>query len=294
VAGSEEPTPRRRALARRAGVVPASAAWAAAGAWAGAAIAIVAAGGAAAGALAAWASDAASRAPAAGAVARAGSVSFADVLAVTARLAAPIVVAAALAALVAHGALVRGAWVPRRRVRGAPVVARDLGRRAGDALFAAARGAIVLAVAMRFAAVHLGDAVHVGGCASGDPAGAGRAAAALVGAGLAHVAVAVALVGALDALERARRWRGDLRMTPRERKDEDRESRGDPRWRDARRRRARERPAAAAIREAAVAITGDRVAVAVQWHPHLHPIPSVIARGRGALAAQLVALARRT
>ncbi|HTJ41838.1 MAG TPA: EscU/YscU/HrcU family type III secretion system export apparatus switch protein [Kofleriaceae bacterium] len=293
MAGSEEPTPRRRERARRAGVVPASAAWAQAGAWAGATIAIVIGGAAAAGAMLAWAASSVAHATDAGAIGRASQVSIVDVIAAVVARAAPIVVAAGVAALIAHAALVRGAWIPRRRVRGAPAIARGAGRRAGDAAIALVRGAAIVAVALHFAIAHASDAAHLGAWASRAPTDTAAAdALALLAAALVHVAIAVAITGALDALERARRWRVDLRMTPRERRDEDRELRGDPRWRAARR-RVGELPAALTIRDAAIVAVGDRVAVAVRWHPRAHPVPTVVARGRDALASQLLALARR-
>jgi flagellar biosynthesis protein FlhB len=292
VAGELAPTPQRRALARRAGMVPASPAWAAAGAWAGAIIALVAAGGAGAGALHGWAARQVAAAAEGGAIARAGAIDVGEVMAWIARLAAPIVVAAAVAGLIAHGALVRGVWLPRRRMRGAPIAAMGGARRAGDAAMAAARGAVVLAAAMHFAIAHLGDAARLG--ARGAEAGGSSALAlALVAAGLAHVAIAAVAAGAIDALERVRRHRDDLRMTGREQREEARQAHGDPRWRSARR-RAAGMPAIAAVRTATVVVVGERVAAAVRWHAREHPVPVVVARGRGAAAAQLVALARRS
>lgn len=290
--GTLEPTPAQRDRARRAGFVATSPAWVGAAAWVGGAAAIAIGGGALTGALVAEAHGAWATAAGPGATARARDLAITDPLLAIAALAAPILLAAAGAALLAHVVLAGGVWQPRRSIRGAPVAARDLGRRTRDAGLAAVRGAIVLAVAARFAAVHLGDAYHLaaGATAIGLGGAAPAGARSLLAAAGAHVAIAALLIAALDALVRWRSHRADLRQTPRARADDDRAARGDPRWRAARRRAARP---GAPLDDLALVVIGDAGAAAIAWHPRRHPRATIVAHGRGPAARALIAQARR-
>ncbi len=284
-----DPTPARRARARRAGVIVASPAWVGAAAWVGGAAAIAIGGGALAGALVADARHAVGAAADGGAIARAQAIAIADPLTALTALAAPGLLAAAGAALLAHVALARGVWQPRRAVPGAPAPVNDLGRRAADAGLAAARAALVLAIALRFAFVHLADAFHLAGGATAMAGGAAPppGLGALLAAAGVHVAIAGITVAGLDAIVRALRHRAALRMTARERADDDRAAHGDRRFRAARRRAARP------DQDLALVLLGGDQAIAIAWHPTRRPTPAIAARARGVATRGLVAQARR-
>ncbi|MCE9572180.1 MAG: EscU/YscU/HrcU family type III secretion system export apparatus switch protein [Deltaproteobacteria bacterium] len=277
-----DPTPARRDRARRAGFIVASPAWVGAAAWVGGATAIAIGGGAIGGTLLAATRGAVLGAAEGGAIARAQAIAIADPLTAVTALAAPILLAAAGAALLAHLALARGLWQPRRSIAGAPAAASTIGRRAGDAGLAAARAALVLAVALRFAVVHLGDAFHL----ASAPSSSSGLGALLAAAGV-HVAIAAITVAGLDAIARALRHRADLRMTARERADDDRAAHGDRRFRAARRRAAR--PAD----DLALVLLGGDAAIAIAWHPERRPTPIISTRARGLATRALIAQARR-
>jgi type III secretion system FlhB-like substrate exporter len=197
------------------------------------------------------------------------------------QLAVPALIAAVAAAL-AHVAQTRAVWLPRRRVDGAPALDRSAGARV--------RGATgELAAAVAVAAVALG---WLWWCA---PSLAGLlevplAGARLLVAALAALVVAWTVAGALDALARNAALAGSLRMTVREKREDDRLSGADPRWR---RYRAGVGDASTAVAGSTVVLLGDGVAVAVAWDPVRRPVPIRTATGRGARVAQLVGLARR-
>ena len=280
------PSPRRRAVARAAGVVLASPAWTAAFAVAAGVVAIGASVAASAGGIAGRARGTFAAAADGDPVARATTVDasrwIGDVLAAV----APVVVACLAGALAAAAVLARGLVVPRRSVRGAPAVPDAPGI---DGALGLARGAAAAAVAASFVWSQL---PVLGELATAAAEGAGLADSVriLALAALAHLAVAAVLLGALDALVRHGRLAAALRMTPREARDEARDAGTDP----ARRRRIRDARVADPrdhLAEAAALLVGFDAVVALRWHPGL-PAPEVLVAARGLRGRQLVAAAR--
>jgi flagellar biosynthesis protein FlhB len=274
------PSPRRIALARRAGVVAASPHVVTALAWAAALVAIVATARAAGARLTSWLADA---------CARSTSTPPAIDAAVLA-IAAPVVAAAAMVAMVGHVVQTRAAWLPRRRVPGAPQPPRDAAARTrgfgvelcGGIGFAAATLAWLWLVAPRLAAVvELTDSDRL------------AAVAALIAGFTATLAAGWAVLGVVDALLRRIQVAGALRMTAAEKRDDDRLAAADPRWRQHRDRAARDVSPAAVVPGACLVVLGDGVAAAIGWDPVRRPIPVRLAAGRGVRATQLLALARR-
>lgn len=287
-------TPRRLALARRAGLVAHAPSLTTAAAWLGALIAL------------------SSLAPRLGDVLRQGlrqglelagrpqargASSLAVELSVaTLSAALPVVLAAAALALLAHVAQVRAVWLPRRRVEGAPAAPSGMGARARSALWSSARGC-VLAVAVL---AWLGSAApRVGQVLALRDADLLPAGAALIG-GATLVAVAgwVAL-GALELIGRALLLATSARMTAAELREELRATgAGSRRW-------AEERRAAGAdggsladrqrreLAEAAILVVGDDLCAAVAWSAQRSPVPRVISARRGRGVGSLVAEARR-
>lgn len=282
------PSPRRLALARRAGVHGASAHVTTAAAWIAGLIAAVGLGpaiaaqlgeGIAAGCRAAattgfGVSDGASGA-AAGARDALADGAAASLASSVVALALPLVAIAALAAFVAHVAQTRALWLPRRRTDGAPAVPRDAGHR--NLAFAAVIGAVA-----------------VGWLWLGAPALAAAPTAATVASAAAALATTLVALAAIDALLRRVRLARALAMTAAEQREDARLAGADPRWRALRGRLAREDEGATAVASAAVIILGDDVAAAIAWDPVREPVPRCTATGaRGARATQLVALGRR-
>jgi len=277
------PTPRRRALARQAGLVPLSGRLVGAAAWAGAAAAVAWAGAAGARALAGQAADGVSAAAAAADPTGAALAAVDGVVGAALAVAAPAVLAAAALAIAAHAAQTRGLWLPRRTIRGAPQPRATAARRAADGAIGLVAAAAVGAVVVRLGWRYGGDLVHAGASARG---------LALVAVALAQIAAVLVAVGVVDWLVRVRAHAVDLSMTAQERRDDDRASAADPRWRRARRERAAE-GAAADVAAAAVVVVGDQVAAAIRWHARWHPVPRVAVAGRERIALSLVAAARR-
>jgi type III secretion system FlhB-like substrate exporter len=255
------PSPRRRALARRAGLHAASPLVVGALACASAL-----------GAVIALAREGAARLGAAIQAACSGRGTTEPWAIVS--LAAPIVAAAALAAAVAHFAQTRAAWLPRRRVEGAPALAYRSAplELAAPAIVGAACFGWLWLVAPRIAAVR-------------DVEGA----AALLASFVAALVTAWLALGALDALARHLALARALAMTPAEKREDERLAAADPRWR-ARRAEAGRTPNLAG---ASLVLLGDTSAVAIAWDPARRPVPTRLATGSGARAMQLVALARR-
>jgi len=296
------PSARRRALARRAGLHAASPLVTGAAACGAAVIAAVALAGAAAArlgsALAAACRGAGAGDPVSAALSSAdppvtGLAGASQVLlgapdaphAVLA-LALPVLAAAAIAALIAHAAQARALWLPRRRIPGAPAAPRGPAARARRGGFELASAAVVGGAALgwlwsmapRLAALPSAPLL---------PAGA-----ALVAGAVATLAIAWALLGALDALLRHAALAQALRMSPHEKREDDRLAGLDPRWRTYRARAARAAPAEA-VAGATVLVLGDDAAVAIAWDAARRPIPTRTAAGRAARATQLLGLARR-
>jgi flagellar biosynthesis protein FlhB len=271
------PTPERRALARRAGIVPLSPALTAAAAvtagaallaWAGGAMAARIAAVARAGVAGAWRGDGEGALPAA--------------LAEVVSLAAPLVAAIAAVAVLVHLGQARTPWLPRRRLRGAPRPRGGAGRRAADAAIGLLAVAVGGALAGRFMLVHGADLVRANGAQ----------ALSLVAIGLVQVAAGLLAVAVVDAGLRMVRHAADLRMTPRERRDEERARAGDPRWRRLRRERAAA-GSLAAVAGSAVVVADETAAVAIAWHARFSPVPRVAVAGTGRAALAVVAAARR-
>jgi flagellar biosynthesis protein FlhB len=271
------PTPERRALARRAGIVPLSPALTAAAAWTAGAALLAWAGGAVAGRLAAVAR--AGVAGAGGEVAGALPAALAEVVS----LAAPLVAAIAAVAVLVHLGQTRTPWLPRRRLRGAPRPRGGAGRRAADAGLGLLAMAVGGAIAGRVVLVHGADLVRA----------SAPQALAVIAIGLVQVAAGLLAVGVADAGLRVLRHAADLRMTPRERRDEERARAGDPRWRRLRRERAAADGSLAAVAGSAVVIADEVAAVAIAWHARWSPVPRIVVGGTGRAAMAVVAAARR-
>ena len=280
------PSPRRRALARAAGLTAASPLLVAAAALGAAAATSAILARDAAHTLGSWLAAAcdghASLAPAA--LPRA-----------IATLAAPLLGLAAVAAIAGHVAQTRGLWLPRRRIEGAPAVPRRTGLL--DLL-----GAIVIGTTA-FAWLWL-TSPRLAALATAPPAQAALAVAAFV----ATLAITVVVLGTLDALLRHAALANALAMTAEERRQDERLSAADPRWRARRLEVARadartlartngtqtNRPdAREQIAAANLLLVGDDIAVAIAYDPVRHPTPTRISAGRGAAATQLLAHARR-
>lgn len=333
------PSVRRSALARAAGLHAASPVLTGAIACAVAVIALGALGRAAAVRLGAWVSAACesparfagppvSTAPAAPAgldsagltgldsvgLDRAG-LDLAGVPRAVLELVMPLLAGVALAAIVAHLVQTRAVWLPRRSLPGAPAPEPRRGRRA---LFDLTAMLVIGAVTFGWLwlmAPRLAASI-------GSP----LAGAALIVSLLAALAIAWVGLGTGDALVRTSELAGALRMSPADKREDDRLSGADPRWRARRAQIAREnratrtRPSrrapgapvlragttpgassllvlgddvASAIAGSSALILGDGVAVAIAWDPAHRPVPTATAIGRGAHATQLLALARR-
>ena len=201
-----------------------------------------------------------------------------DVLA----FALPVLVAAALAALLAHVAQTRGFWMPRRNLRGAPVLDTSRTQHAGLGIIGAiAMGAVTLAwlwaVAPRLALL----VQH-------------PAAGALMLAGFLGTLAAVWIgLGVLDALVRHAELARSLRMTAAEKREDERLAGADPRWRSRRAEVARGPSVREAVAGASVVLLAHGVAVAVAWDSVRRPVPVRTAIGRDARATQILGLARR-
>ncbi len=285
------PSPRRRQLARRAGLHAASPLLVGAIAAAAAIGAVAVFGRAAATRLGAAIASACASAD--GSVVpdvMPASNLARDVLA----LALPILAAAALAAILAHLLQTRAAWLPRRPLPGAPSLpagAAARGRRAALDLIAAATIGVVAFGWLWWAAPRLAALSSIS---------IPLAAAALVISALAALAIAWTVLGAGDALLRHAAVGEALHMTAREKRDDERQAAADPRWRSLRARLARSparspaaRDATTAVARATLLVLGDDLAVAIEWDPIRRPIPIRTATGRGVRATQLLGLARR-
>ncbi len=257
------PSPRRLALARRAGVHGASPHVTTAVAWLAflvVAVALAPAIGARLGAAVA-------------AACRGQAAEIAELPGAILALALPMLGAAAIGALVAHVAQTRALWLPRHALDRAPRPPRDANHR--GLAFAAAIGAVT-----------------VGWLWLAAPALAAAPSAATIASAAATFITAVVAVAAIDALLRRVRLHRALAMTHAERREDDRSTHADPRTRALRRSLARE-DVAADVARAALILLGDDLAVAIAWDPAREPIPRRTATGERARATQLVALARR-
>ena len=256
------PSHRRRALARQAGLHAASPLLAGGIVCAAAVIVIAMIGAAAASRAGAWI-EAAARLDA--------SLTPSGVIGAVLELAAPLAVLA-IVAFAAHAVQARGVWMPRRRIVGAPALPRDRG------LYALAGAAVIGVVAFAwlwFAADRLTGA---------------RA----IASALATFAIAWVALGVVDALLRHHALANALHMTAAEKREDERLSGLDRRWRRPRDPTiAASRTGRVSIDGATLLLLGDDVAVAIAWDPVHRPIPTRTAVGRAARATQLLGLARR-
>lgn len=253
------PSPRRRALARRAGLTATSPIVVGGVACGVAAIAAIGLGRAAAARLGGWIAAACD-----------GRATLAPEGAVRAvlELVGPLAGAAALAALVGHVVQTRSLWLPRRKLDGVPPPARP-------------SVALELACAVAIGAVAVGWLWSNAGRLGDGPAA--------LASFLVALAVAWLVVGTVDALARHAALAHALAMTPAEQREDERLAGADPRWRAVRGRLSRDPQVAGA----AVVLLGDDVAVAIAWDPVRCPVPRRLATGRRARATQLLGLARR-
>lgn len=120
-----------------------------------------------------------------------------------------------------------------------------------------------------------------------------RAGGVLVVSFVAALAIAWVVLGAIDALVRFAAHTHSLRMTPEEQRADQRLAGADPRWRARREKLARGEPVRDAVAGASVLVLGDGVAVAIAWDPVRRPVPVRTASGRAARATQLLGLSRR-
>lgn len=222
-------------------------------------------------------------------------------------LVVPLLAVIALAAIVAHLVQTRAVWLPRRRLPGAPAPEPQRVRRALlDLTAALVIGAVVIGWLWTMAP-RLAQSI-------GSP----LAGAALIASLVAALAIAWVCLGIGDALVRQAEYAGALRMSHADKREDDRLSGADPRWRarraaiqrEARTTRTRT-PAAGrrgpgrasllvlgddvanAVAGSSALLLGEGVAVAIAWDPAYRPVPTATAIGRGAHATQLLGLARR-
>ncbi|HUQ04080.1 MAG TPA: EscU/YscU/HrcU family type III secretion system export apparatus switch protein [Kofleriaceae bacterium] len=292
------PTPRRRALARSAGVVLDSPAFTAAAAIALGVLAIAAVVPSIAASVRASTAAALAHAADEGAVARATGSTAAGVVASVLDAVGPLVLAAAVGAVAATAAMTRSLFVPRRNVRGAPGVPPEPGV---DAALGLARAAVVAAVGATFVVVHVPSLTALATSSSASsvaPSVAPSLASALASLGvhaLAHVAVAALLVAATDIVVRHRRLEGALRMTSREAREEARNAGSDPharrRLRDARGQLAHGVDPRERLRDATLVLVGADVAVALRYTSGM-AAPVALRTARGLARQQLVSAAR--
>lgn len=270
------PTPRRRADARRAGLHAASPWLTGAAAAVGTLVAVA---GLAVAIVDRWTAAIASacRNPAS------GSSPLPSLSSITA-LASPIVAVLALTAviaIIAHLGQTRALWLPRRRIRGAPLPPRDRGWQMARELAAPSLIGAATVGWLWFSAPQIAALFE-------QPLAAGpliaSAAATLVATWLGLA------IG--DSVARHLALAGALRMTRAEHREELRRSAADPRWRKLRARLSAPRDVVAS---ASVVIVDDNLATAcaIGWHPRRQPIPTRIAVGRGAAATAVISLARR-
>ena len=283
------PSPRRLGLARRAGLHAASPILVGALACVGVVLALVALGRAASAQLGRWIAAACD-----GGVSRVSGDPIPDATGILTpdaavrailELVAPLLVAAALAVIVAQLAQTRALWLPRRRIEHAPALDRGVAARTRGAAFELASGAVIGLVSLGWLWWIAPRLARL----SGVP----LAGAMLVTSFLATIAIAWIAIGVADALLRHAELARALRMTPREKREDERLAGADPRWRSARAAAARAQDPRSALAGSTLLLLGDDVAVAIAWDPIRRPVPVRTAIGRRARATQLVGLARQ-
>jgi flagellar biosynthesis protein FlhB len=304
-------SPRRLALARKAGVVPHAPTLTTAAAWAGALAAMLATApqliaglrealrrGLAASAPFPAAVDATRAGPGGSAVWQGSAASPSSVATLAASVwdglgaalaaALPILAAAAALALVVHLAQTRGAWLPRRNVPGAPAPAVGAAARLRGGAWAAARTGSFLAVTAGWlGAATPAFAAHL----MLEPERLLPSGAALIAALLLALAATWIVLGGLELIGRSLALARAARMTPEEQREELRATGGGARmWRQ------RRQPAGQRQRdelaEATLLVVGESVCAAIAWHPQRSPVPQIVASRRGRGVQAFLAVAR--
>lgn len=204
-------------------------------------------------------------------------------------LAMPLFVMAIVASL-GHFAQTRTLWLPRRRIADAPQIARGAGPRTRTAAFELASAAAIGAVAFGWL---WRSAPRLAGLVELSAADMLAAAAALGAMLVAALATTWLVLGVVDSLIRHAELARALAMTAAEKRQDDRLAAADPRWARQRAALARAPSVEPAVRDAAVVLLGDELAIAVAWDPLRRPVPGSVASGRGPRATQIVGLARR-
>jgi flagellar biosynthesis protein FlhB len=210
-----------------------------------------------------------------------GNIRIDSVASTVLSVAVPLLGASALTAVVAHVAQTRALWLPVRRIRGAPAVPRHRGT--WTALHAAnvvvlggvTIGWLWLTAPQIATLVHAPDAV---------PRALGSFATTL--------AIAWVALATIDALLRRHHLAQALQMTRVEKREDDRMTAADPRWR-AQRLDVLRSSVADLVARSALVLVGDNIAVAIAWDARRQPVPIRTATGRHAHASQILALARR-
>jgi flagellar biosynthesis protein FlhB len=168
----------------------------------------------------------------------------------------------------------------------------------GRRLLTCLRDVVKLALVLVLGAVALRAAIRPALAATSlEPAAAGTILrsvlvnlAAIIGAGAAAFAL-------LDAAWARHSWIERQRMTPRELRQELRETEGDPALRGARRRMHRQIAEHGMIenvrRATVILVNPTHVAVALRWDEDTMDAPTVVASGRRALARRIIREARR-
>jgi flagellar biosynthesis protein FlhB len=270
------PSPRRLALARRAGLSAASPTLVGAVAAIAALVAAIAVARAAVTLIGDWI---------AAACGGRAMLSPAQLPMAVIELAAPVGGAAALAAIVAHVAQTRALWFPRRRAPGAPILVRGAPQRLARTAFDQCA-----TIALGLAAFGwLWTTAPRMPVLLAEPLAAGAAIASLV----ATLAIAWITIGVVDTLFRRAELARALAMTTAEKREDDRLAAADPRWRAQQLSIMRGPAVGEAVARSAVVLLGDDIAVAIAWDPTRQPVPLRTAVGRRARATQLVGLARR-
>ncbi|MBK7534046.1 MAG: EscU/YscU/HrcU family type III secretion system export apparatus switch protein [Myxococcales bacterium] len=300
---SQPASPRRRDLARKAGVVAHSPTLTTAAAWLGALAALIATGPAQLAQLQDLLRQALrSTAQAEGATEVAAEVAAAPrvsaALLAVASLVLPVVAAAAVAALGAHLAQARAFWIPRRAVPGAPAWPRGAGARSAGGLWALVRAAALLVAGVGWLFV---SAPQVAALApgAGPRAAALGACAALLSSSLLVLAATWVALGALELVGRALALAAASRMTAAETRREQREQGGAvAAWRARAGRAGSAAPAplgstSLGLEEATLVVLGDSEAAAVVWEPRRAPEPQIALTRRGVGVSHVLALARQ-
>lgn len=289
----EPASPRRRALATQAGVIPHSTTLTSAASWAAALAVLLASGPRLVEQLgialrAALASD------------RAPSLrqlfdhtldhTLAHAIATVVAVMMPALIAMAAATLVVHVAQTRKLWMPVRQVRGAPTAPRGARARASGALWATVRGIALAGVGAGWliaALPTLAVSLEVADLALWSAAPALLASAAL------WLVVTWCGLGVLELLGRSWILAQAAQMTKAEVREEARSAGGAVRAWSTTRRRTDAHPQRTDLGDTTIIVVGDELAVAVAWDRVRRPSPAVTAVRRGREVGALLALARR-